>query len=696
MEKISVSLPRYTRVAAALNTVLVGAILISVPNAFAEEPSVEKTAPTERKKSSPSEEQDVMMVTGEKINRTIYDTGSSVAVYNMKRIEEIPNPDVNTLLQMTPNVVDNGNSNALPAVRGVDGSGPAQGASAFLSGTRPRINYSIDGRSFTYNELGYGAQSLWDVESVEIFRDPQSYIQGRNAIAGAVIVKTLDPTFDWESAVKGGWGEQSFQQKSAMISGPIFDDSLAFRLSVDRQDRDSFANLTSYQPVGDPRRVESTTVRAKLLFEPLAVPELISKLTYNHLDSRAPQNEARLAASLPVNAPSRFRPILERKTSSGIWDISWEASDNLTFENKLIYTDFTNHRRTAKPNPAADIEGKEIEVEPLMRFKNEMGDLSGLVGIRYFHGKQDEFVDLFNGSYFKDKTETASAYGVLTYGIVPEVDMTFSGRFEREHRTRNGGSNTLSLDFDETYNTFLPKVDVAWKPINNQTVGFAVGRGYNAGGAGVTLGSPIVTYTYDPEYVWNYSLYTRNSLLDNKLEVMTNLFYNDYKDMQLPYYLGENSSTIRNASKVETYGTELSARYVPINDLELNASLGLLKTKIKSFDGSGSEGNELPRAPAYSANLGAKYQITDYIDISGNVQLSDSYYSQYDNNIKGKVDSFWFANMQLGYDFKWGRATVFAQNIFDSDKRILVPDNNTDSAIYQRPRMIGTTLELKF
>lgn len=39
----------------------------------------------------------------------------------------------------------------------------------------------------------------------------------------------------------------------------------------------------------------------------------------------------------------------------------------------------------------------------------------------------------------------------------------------------------------------------------------------------------------------------------------SNVFYNDYKDMQLPYYLGENSSVIRNADKVETYGAEIGA-----------------------------------------------------------------------------------------------------------------------------------------
>ncbi len=212
----------------------------------------------------------------------------------------------------------------------------------------------------------------------------------------------------------------------------------------------------------------------------------------------------------------------------------------------------------------------------------------------------------------------------------------------------------------------------------------------------MTFGKPVISYTYDPEYVWNYSLYTRNSLLDGKLELTSNLFYNDYKDMQLPYYLSLDSTMIRNANKVETYGAEIGARWLPVEKLELNANVGLLKTKIKSFAESGVQGNELPRAPGYTANLLAKYLLTEDIDVSGNVMFSDTYYSQYDNSARGKIPAYWIANLQLGYNFKWGRATLFAQNLFDSDKRLLVPDNNVNSIIYQRPRMIGATFELKF
>ncbi|MFN2767884.1 TonB-dependent receptor domain-containing protein, partial [Escherichia coli] len=80
------------------------------------------------------------------------------------------------------------------------------------------------------------------------------------------------------------------------------------------------------------------------------------------------------------------------------------------------------------------------------------------------------------------------------------------------------------------YTVFLPKLDVAWKPTDTQTYGAKIARGYNAGGAGITLSSPIVSYTYGSEYVWNYELYTRHHLKDANVVLTSNVFYNDYKD----------------------------------------------------------------------------------------------------------------------------------------------------------------------
>jgi hypothetical protein len=62
-----------------------------------------------------------------------------------------------------------------------------------------------------------------------------------------------------------------------MASGPLIDEQLAFRVSVDRQRRRSDINLPAYTPVGDPREVQTTNARAKLLLNPAGLRKLTTK-----------------------------------------------------------------------------------------------------------------------------------------------------------------------------------------------------------------------------------------------------------------------------------------------------------------------------------------------------------------------------------------------------------------------------------
>ncbi|MCS5516883.1 TonB-dependent receptor plug domain-containing protein [Pseudomonas qingdaonensis] len=82
-----------------------------------------------------------------------------------------------------------------PIIRGQDTQGPNNRQNQFWGGTVPRATINLDGHYLNYNEMFFGATSVWDVDSIEVFRGPQTTSQGANAIAGAIIVNTKDPTF---------------------------------------------------------------------------------------------------------------------------------------------------------------------------------------------------------------------------------------------------------------------------------------------------------------------------------------------------------------------------------------------------------------------------------------------------------------------------------------------------------------------
>ena len=653
---------------------------------------------------------DEITVVGEKFERNQSTTGSSTSVVTTDQLKREANLlSATQLLKRDVNISDTGLGNDLPTVRGVDGSGPAVGAVAFFAGSRPRLNMQIDGRTSSYNELAFGTKSLWDMKQVEIYRGAQSYAQGRNAIAGAVVMTSNDPTQEWEGAAKLNMGNHRLAQTAALISGPVVKDELAFRLSVDHQQRETAVDLPHYDPVGNPRWFKATNTRAKLLWTPSALPDLYSRLTFNHLNARAPQSETELQPNSPRYTPER--PVFQTRSASTIWDIGHQLSDHWKWENKLVYTHFIHDRKTTSPfNTAlppnrrgvpARVDGNEFQIEPIVKYESEK--YRGLFGLFYFNAKQDESVTMLNGriartpitTNFNDKTKTKAAFGEITFTPDIPFELTLSARYEQEHHQRKGKSAMFSINRDKKYNVFLPKADIAWKMNDDQRLGFKVGKGYNPGGAGVTFGVPYTSYEYDAEYVWNYELYHRWTSADKRLRINSNLFYNDYKDMQLPFTLGPNSIVIRNADKVVTYGAEINTEWQATEKLALNAGIGMLKTDIKRYPNSGIEGNKLARAPSFSGKVGANYRLLDHLEIGTNYSYNSSYYSTADNLANGKVGHYDQLDVYLAYDFKHARITLYADNVLNSRKDILLVPRSGD--ITRQPeRQIGLSTELRF
>jgi iron complex outermembrane recepter protein len=193
---------------------------------------------------------------------------------------------------------------------------------------------------------------------------------------------------------------------------------------------------------------------------------------------------------------------------------------------------------------------------------------------------------------------------------------------------------------------------------------------------------------------------------DGKLSLTGNLFFADYKNMQLPFDLNPDpnlwSVVIRNADRTITYGAEIGARWLALPGLEVFADIGLLKTEITDYPGSGVEGNDLPQAPAFTTDFGAIYHHSSGFEISADARFSDAYYSDVQEP-RGKTDPYIVVNSQVGYTFVNDLASVrlfvFVDNIFDADEAILIEQGATpadDIASILRPRTFGVGLQMTF
>ena len=641
---------------------------------------------------------EVIQVTGEKTRRSLRETASSVKVMTDDDLEAMASIyNANHLLDAIPNLVTVEPGNEAPAVRGIDGTGPAKGANAFLAGTRPRLNYQIDGRTLGFNEALFQSASLWDVSQVEVYRGPQSTLQGRNSIAGAIVVNTADPTQYWEGKLRGITGGQATRIGSAVISGPLLEDVLAFRLAADYQRSKSAVEFTPYPEEHEPELYRSASYRGKLLFTPNE--RVRALLTLGDTDGQAPQSEYVIRPFERELAMNAKQPTFRSRNRYGQLDTRWRLSETLDVELYLSHTNFDTERHVTARLGNMDIDGDDTVIQPLMRMRTADDRLSGFVATYHFRSEQQEYIDLFGGGRFRDETKNDALFGELSWAMNERLELTLGARYDTEDRTRIGAAGPLAVDFSATYEEFLPKANVSWQASDDWTLGMTVGRGYNGGGAGITFSPPFVDYSYDPEFVWNYEAFARGALLDGRLGLSANLFYNDFKDMQLPFSLGVNSTVIRNAEQATTRGVELAAHYELSPGNELRLDLGLLSTRVDRYGDSGVQGNDLSRSPAVTLDLGVRLRPVEDLLVSADVRYSDSYYSDAVNSPRGKVDPYTVVNAQLSYHVGWARAFVSVENLLDSRHELSIltgPTAARDAATMSRPRTVTAGIELSF
>ncbi|WP_261842189.1 TonB-dependent receptor [Aliamphritea ceti] len=527
-----------------------------------------------------------------------------------------------------------------------------------------------------------------------MFRGPQSTQQGRNSIAGAIIIKTADPTFDWQGKVRSIVGSQNTKVNSFAVSGPLVEDVLAFRLAADKQSSNTAVNFTSYAQEQNPDLYKNETVRGKLLFTPN--DDVRSLLTFGRTDGQAPQSEHVVAPYSQRTAEFPNQPTFHSRNTYGILDTRWKISDNVSTELNMSYTDFQTVRHALAGQGNLTINGDETVLQPTIRLQNDDQSISGFAGAYIFNTEQNEVIDIFGGGAFQDQTDSQAVFGEVNLLLSDEHSLTLGARYEKEQRKRSGNAGPVTLNFDETYREFLPKATLFWDLHDDWTVGFTAGKGYNGGGAGITLSPPFLAYTYKPEYVWNYEAFLRGSMLDGHLDITANIFHNDFKDMQLPFNLAADSTVIRNAEEATTSGIEAGARYHFSPGNEVFANLGLLQTKINKYSDASIQGKDLARAPAFSLDVGFITTPLPDFEISANLKHSDAYYSDATNSPRGKVDPYTVANTKLAYTIQNNlKIHLAVNNIFDNEDTVLI-NTSRSSATILNPRMITAGIEYNF
>jgi iron complex outermembrane recepter protein len=657
---------------------------------------------------------ETIIVTGERAKRTLKDTPSSVVVFDKRDLDKLAAPDrLQQLLALVPNVLIP-TSRDPPSIRGQTSIGVLQGLPAFLGGARPRTVVQIDGRTVTFNEFVNSSEGLWDVDHVEVFRSPQTTTQGTNAIGGAIFIHTADPTFDYEARGRVIVGQSQRRQVSAVVSGPIAGDELAFRLSADAY-RSVAATDQSGPVVGvhDLNPDRYWTTRAKLLAEAHAIPGLKVLTTYAHTDSQAPQGET---AHQPFRERRNdryrigyFKSDVDSVTSA----IGYALTDALESRTTLSWG--RSHFRRLAPVGfgQTDIHGGDRSLESLVEWQ-PAGALSGVGGISLQRFDLDQVIDLSAAELgigtFQDKQQSAGIFGEVTWRPADRLSVTAGGRYQNDGKRRQGVlrmTPELPLGYDKTTHAFLPKVSAAYDVTSEVRIGALVQRAYNPGG--VTLDPEHrAQLEFKPEYLWDFEAFTRASLLGGRLSVAGNLFYNAMRDAQreLDFDLSSPGGEVGllqivSEPRARTNGVEAEVSGRVNSRLTLTGSIGLLDTRItktvepddpflrKAFGG----------APRFTGVAALDWKPLSRLRISAQARHNSGYWGDDSEDPVLRVGGWTIVDARASWETRGFTIFAYAQNLLDTFHVVGWggPHDDPDIEVeLAEPREVGIGLEARF
>ncbi len=528
--------------------------------------------------------------------------------------------------------------------------------SQFQEPINPSVGVIIDEVDFT----GIGSvASLFDVKQAEIFRGPQGTRFGANAIAGMINITTNEPTEDFEGSVQLGVGNYNTYDMGVALSGPATD-SVKYRLAVNQSNSDGYIENVHLQRE-DTNNRDELTIRGKLAIE--ASNDLTIDLagyyfdfdngydaysldntreTYSDEPGFDQQQTAAFSAKLNYQGfeSATILAIVSNADSDLAYgyDEDWAyvgISDPDVIENPdYAYWEYTSTDHYYREKAVLTTELRAISNQGQEIFN---GSTAWVAGIFY---KQDDEDLLRQYTYAAgDFTSTNESKSIAIYG---QLDSQLAEKWSLisglriENRTAD--YNNSDLFNDSIDDTMLGgKLVLSYQQSQDSLWYASINRGYKAGGNNTDGTLPDDLRTFEPEYLMNYELGYKVSLLNNNAYIRSSVFYMDRTDMQVKSSTtivredgsAEFISYLGNATSGSNYGAEIESAWT-INDyVNIYGSLGLLNTEFDEFidkDGNSLTGEEQAHAPNYQFNVGINYQPTDEWLFNISVDGKDEFY----------------------------------------------------------------------
>ncbi len=675
---------------------------------------------------------DEIIVRGELLERTLQESPTSAVVAKGETLEQRGDRDVFDTIERSVNVNQTGGDEGI-SIRGVSQFGVARSASS------PLVSTQVDGIALPdTTAITRGQYPTWDIDQVEVLRGPQSTQQGRNALGGAVIIRTRDPIYQDEYRFRAGFGSRASYETAISLNKVLVQDRVAFRFAAERVSDDGpVENATLGRDDFGGTNLE--TWRAKLRLNPTDDLELV--FSYGEQENTIGEtridnnlfpgdivNDSELATTnildtetAGLKATYTFSPFLKLEAETSHYsDRLFEFIDSDRTVSDTGFTVGSGEAEVFEQDIRLLFEGNgyrgvaglfyadtEYQRQATVELRGSALPLNPFTGLPLFSQ-----LTTFGGSV--NTSRNTAIFGEVEIDAnrwLQGLSFTLGARYDRDKvGLRSFASATtfgfdvvtpINTSFEREFEAFLPKIGATYEWREGLSTSLTYQRGYRAGGFAL---NPVTgtASEFDEEFTDNLELAFRGEFLDSRLVANANVFYTRWDDQQVrrdfTNAFGQSDFIIENAGESELYGAELSLAYDVTPSFNIYGSLGLLQAEYVDFiagDNSDLSGNSLPNTPESSASIGANYGFGNGLTLGVDASYTGATFTNAENTLS--TDDVFLVNAQFNYSDGPLSAGLYVRNIFNEEYATTrINQGGTIFAKAGEARTVGVFVQYEF
>jgi len=673
-----------------------------------------------------------IVITASKRETLLQQTPMSVTAFNEEQLREAGIDNLSDIQFFTPGLWIAGHASTFnqPIV--------IRGIGSLLSGigTDEAVAIYVDG---IYQ--GRSTATMFefaDVERIEVLRGPQGSRYGRNATGGAINIITKTPGDVFEAYTELKVTEFNGIGAKAYMMAPLIEDTLSLKISGGHYSRDGWQNNpTRNTTEGDYKNSYFSTA---LSWKPGDNTQVVVRAYGGETVDPIVAKNLNDGVPIPSIIFSEFGNTSKREFTSVSAMVEHQFS-NFTAKVDFGYLDgLTNNASDPDGTAVDNVRGityqdsKQYSAELQISSNNNepwqwlagafllKEKVSDRTGFNFFRTMPfGPFGFLFAGEV---ETNAVGVFAELEYNINDKLSFTAGLRYSNEEKDWLGcitGFSLLEDDYspslcdgqfvpdDANWNEWTPLFIMNYQWSDELLLYVSTTKGFRSGGWNWTEPTiPNVDNGFDPEIVWSYEGGVKIEILKGLGHLNMSVFYAEYSNLQVRTTDSLGLIALKNAAEAENYGVEIELAVVPIEQLEITATVAWLDASYSTFDtfdASGEpvdlSGNRLNRSPEWQLSFMGQYHFL--IDDIGTLtprfewQYVDEIFHDELNRQPQGSEAFDIINLALTFTSTselWG-VKFFADNITDEvycahTFQGITPD--IIPCMYSNPRLVGANV----